>query len=158
MPAEDLDFPVDLVPRQWHEENRITDIAVVFGDFVLKGEMITEGILCKLGNQPMVLVSIAMPMRQDQCRIKIGFDSLEVVLDLGTLKREIAVAEPAYIDLLVKDTLKKCAGAVPGLSFSNSGCAEDNPSYCEVGDLRYETKNRPAAPDLYVIGMGTQTK
>ena len=42
--------------------------------------MIAEGIVRKLGHQPMVLMSIAVPVRQHEGRIEITFDGLEAVL------------------------------------------------------------------------------
>jgi hypothetical protein len=120
--------------------------------------MITEGIVGQLGNQPMILVSISVPMGQDQSRIKVGFDRLKVVLDLGTLEREIPIAKPTYIDPLVCNTLKECRCAVFGFSFANLGCTEDYPSHCQVGDLRDKAQNGSTAANLNIIGMSTQAK
>ncbi len=90
------------------------------GISVLEDEMIPEGVVGQLGNQPMILVSISGPVGQDQCRIEIGLDRFKVVLDLGALEREIPIAKPSYIDPSVSDTLKECRRAVSGFSFASS--------------------------------------
>jgi hypothetical protein len=120
--------------------------------------MITEGVVSQFGNQPVILVSISAPMGQDQCRVKVGFDRLEVVLDIGTLEGEIPIAKPAYIDPFVNNTLKELRCAVSGFSFANFGCTEDYPSHCQVGELRDKAQNGSTATNLNVIGMGTQAK
>jgi len=80
MTADGFDLAPDLRPRQGYEKTRVAEIAVVFRDFVFEHEVIAKGIMRKLGHQPMVLMSIAVPVRQHEGRIEITFDGLEAVL------------------------------------------------------------------------------
>ena len=74
--------------------------------------MITEGVVGEFGDQPVVLMRVALPVGQDQRRIEIGFDGLEEVLYFGTLEGHIPVAEPQHLDLLFGNVFEEGGGAV----------------------------------------------
>src|SRR6202043_3700213 len=101
--ADGVELPADLRLGQRYEESGIAEIAVVFRNFVLEHEVVTKGVVGEFSQQPVVLMSVALPMGQDQRRIEISFKGLEIVLDIGPLEGEISVAEPQYLDLLFRD-------------------------------------------------------
>jgi hypothetical protein len=93
VPADGFDFLANLRPRYRYERRRIAEIAVVFRNFLLEHEVITKGVVGEFGQEPVVLMSVALPVSQDQRRIKVAFDGLEAILDIGTLEGEITVAK-----------------------------------------------------------------
>src|SRR5271169_4375310 len=103
-------------------------------------------------------MSVALPMGQDQRRIEIAFDGLETVLDIGALKREIAVAEPQYLDLLFRDVFEEGGRAVTRLDLARTRAAEDDPPHDKIGRLGGEAQDCSAAADLDVVGMRTQAQ
>ena len=106
----------------------------------------------------MVLMSVALPVGQDQRRLEIAFDRLEAILDVSALEREISVAEVQDIDLFFSDALKEGGRAVARLGSARAGTAEDDPSHYEIGNLCGETQNCSAAADLDVVGMRAQAE
>ena len=156
--GDGFDLPLELCLRQWYEEIRIAEITVVFRNFVFEHEVIAKGVESKLGQQSMVLMSVALPMGQDERRIEIAFDGLEAVLDVGDLGGEISVAEPKHLDLFLRHTLKDGGRAVARLGPTLVIAAENDPSHDETGHLVSDAQNGSAAADLDVVGVGTQAK
>src|SRR5215831_5768542 len=66
LPADGFNLPAQLRPRERHEKSGIAKIGVVFRDFVLEHEVIAERVVGEFGHQPMVLMSITLPMGQNQ--------------------------------------------------------------------------------------------
>src|SRR5271169_2855510 len=149
---------MELCPRQWHEEIRVAQIAVILRDLVLEHEVITKGVVGEFGEKPVVLMSVTHPMGQDQRRVEVAFDGLEAVLDVGALKREIPVAKTEYLDLLFTRVFEKRGGAFPRLDSAQAGGAEDDPPHEEMGHFSREAQNCPAAPDLDIVGMRPQAE
>jgi hypothetical protein len=158
MPAYYFNLLTNLLERQGYEDCRIAEIPVIFGNLILKNEMIPEGIVGQLRNQPMILVSVFRPVGQDQRWIEVGFDRLEVVFDLGALEWEIPIAKTSDIDSRFSRPMKECSRALSGFRFTNFGGAEDDPSHCQVRKLRNKTQHGSTAANLNVIGMGAQAK
>jgi len=153
VPAGGFDLLADLHPGQAHEEESgIAEIGVVFWNFVLEHQVIAEGVVGELGQQPVVLLSVALPMSQDERRIKIAFEGLEVVLDIGALEGEIPVAEPQHLDPFSGNIFEK-GGAVLRLSLAQAGAAEDDPPRDEIWRLCSKAQDRSVAADLDVIGV-----
>ena len=157
--ADGVDLPLELCLGQGYEEIRIAEIAVVFRNFVFEHEVIAEGVVSKLGQQPVVLMSVALPVGQDERRIEIAFDGLEAVLDVGALGGEIPIAEPKHLDLLsqkhAQERRPRCSAP---RSRAGSIAAENDPSHDEIGYLGSDAQNGSAAADLDVVGVGTQAK
>jgi hypothetical protein len=154
MPTNYFDFPPDLLKRQGHEQDGIPKVPIVLRDFILEDEMVTEGIMRQLGNQPVILMSISCPVCQDKRWVKFGLDRFEVVLDLSALEREIAIAEFSYVNSRLSNPLKESRRAVPGFCLAGLACTENDPSHRQIRDFRDEAQNGPTATDLNVIGMG----
>src|SRR5262245_12182128 len=158
MPSDHLDLPAHLRVGQRHEETRIAEIAVILRNFVLEHKVITKSVGRKFGQEPVVLMSITMPVGQHQRWFEITFYGLEVILYIRALGREISVAEPQYLDMLLRNVLEKRRCAVPRLRRAQAGTAEDDPPHDQIGQLSGETQYRATAADLDVVGMGTQAK
>src|SRR6202035_4254105 len=62
--ADRFDLPAKLYLGQWYEESGIAEIAVVFRNFVLEDEVITEGVVGEFGHQSVILMSVASPTGQ----------------------------------------------------------------------------------------------
>src|SRR4029077_14002818 len=103
-------------------------------------------------------MSVVLPVGQDERRIKIAFDGLEVVLNVGALGGEVAITEPQHLDLLLRNMLKNGGRAVPPLGPTPLIAAENDPPHDETRSLGSDAQNGPAAPDLDVVGVGTQAK
>jgi len=86
----------------------------------------------------MILVSVMLTVCQDKRRIKIGFESLEAVLDLGALRGEISVAESEHLDFFLRHLLKKGSRAIPRLVLASTIAAENDPSHDETRYLSYK--------------------
>jgi hypothetical protein len=112
----------------------------------------------EFGHQSVVLMSVALPMSQDDRRIEIAFDRLEAILDIGALEGEISIAEPQNFDLFLRDVFEKGGRAVPRLDLAQTGAAEDDPSHDEIGRLGGKAQDRSATPDLDIVGVCTQAK
>ena len=56
---------------QLDEDVGTTHITVEFGDLVFQNEMVPKGIPCKFTDQPMILMRVSIPMREDE----VGVDS-----------------------------------------------------------------------------------
>jgi hypothetical protein len=126
--ADRFDLPAKLYLGQSYEKSRIAEVAVVFRNFVLEHEVITEGVVGEFGHQSVVLMSVALPMSQDDRRIEIAFDRLEAILDLGSLKREVPVAEIQHLDLLFRNVFEEGGRAAPRLRPAQTDTTEDDPS------------------------------
>src|SRR6516165_1578280 len=107
----------------------------------------------------MVLVGIAEPMGQHQRWIEFAVEGLEVVFDVGALKREIPVAEFQNLDLFFTDVREKGGRAGARLVPTRAGAAaEDDPAHDEIGYLGGETQDCSTAANLDVVGMGAQAE
>src|ERR1700731_5422362 len=156
--ADRFDLPAKLYLGQWYKKSRIAEVAVVFRNFVLEHEVITEGVVGEFGHQSVVLVSVALPMSQDDRRIEIAFDRLEAILDLGSVKREVPVAEIQHLDLLFRNVFEEGGRAAPRLCPAQADTTEDDPSHDELGHLGSEAQNGSTAADFDVVGVGTQAE
>src|SRR5260221_7385308 len=117
--ADQVDLPANLWPGQRDEEAGIAEIAIVFRNFVLEHEVVPEGVVGKLGQEPVVLMSITLHVGQDQRRIEIAFEGLEMVLDLSALEREVPVAASHHLDPPFSDASEDIAPAVTALDLAS---------------------------------------
>ena len=155
---DDFGLPIHLRSSERNEEARRPRIIVVFWDFIFQNQVIAKGIESELRYKTVILVRVVLPMRQNQRGIEFPLHTLEAILDLGALKREIPVAELKYVDRLVSNVGEKRRCAVPRLSRANIRRAKDGPADRKVGNLRREAEDRSAAADFDVVGMGTETE
>ena len=72
---------------------RPTEIAVALHDLVLEDEMVPEGVVGQVRDEPVVLVPVVAVVREDDVGPHLVLERLEVVLDLDRGVREVAVAE-----------------------------------------------------------------
>ena len=63
--ADGFELSADLCLGQGYEKAGIAKIAVVFRNLVLEHKVITEGVVREFGHEPVVLVSVALPVDQD---------------------------------------------------------------------------------------------
>src|SRR6516165_8942063 len=103
-------------------------------------------------------MSVVLPVGQDERRIEIAFDVLEVVFNGGTLGGEKAIAESKHLDLFLWNMLKNRGRAVSRLVPTPLVAAKNDPSHVEARYLGSNAQNGSAAADFNVVGVGTQTK
>ena len=99
----------------------------------------------------MILVGVRRLMGENQCGIKVGFERFEVVLDLGTLEREVPVAEANYFNPLIYNILEERSRAAFGFGPAGFRRAEDHPSHRQVGNFRDKAQHGSTATDFNVI-------
>src|SRR6516165_7005614 len=78
-------------------------------------------------------MSVVLPVGQDERRIEIAFDVLEVVFNGGTLGGEKAIAESKHLDLFLWNMLKNRGRAVSRLVPTPLVAAKNDPSHVEAG-------------------------
>ena len=103
-------------------------------------------------------MSVVLPVGQDERRIEIAFDALEVVLNVGALGGEVAIAESKHLDLFLWNMLKNRGRAISRLVPTPLVAAENDPSHDETRYLGSNAQNGSAAADLDVVRVGTQAK
>ena len=76
-----------------HEQIGLSEVAVVFRDFVFQNQFAPKSIPGQIGNQAMVLVPVIAVVSQDDVRRKTLLERFEILLDFGALVGEKAVAK-----------------------------------------------------------------
>ena len=105
------------------EEVRRAQVAVVLRDLVLEDQMVAKRVPGQLRDEAMILVQIAAPVREDQVRGDLALEALEVLLDLGAVVREEAVAERLGHDRAALATPSRNASALARASAARvAGC------------------------------------
>lgn len=73
---------------EFHEQVRISEVAVVFGNLVLQDYVVTPRIPGKFADQTMILVKIVPIMSEDEIRRDAGFELLEEGFHLAAHVRQ----------------------------------------------------------------------
>src|SRR6516164_5684802 len=103
-------------------------------------------------------MSVVLPVRQDERRIEIAFDALEVVLNVGALGGEVAIAESKHFDLFLWNVLKNRGRAISRFVPTPLVAAKNDPSHDAAGYFGSNAQNGSTAADLDVVRVGPQTK
>ena len=61
--------------REWHEEVRVTKVALVFRDLVFGDEVVTEGVPRKFRDRAVVLVLVVTAVGEHHVRATTGFSA-----------------------------------------------------------------------------------
>ena len=64
-----------------HEHLRTTQVAIIFEDFILEDQVISECVPGEVRQDPVILMSVIAIMREDQLRIKFRPNLLKQVFD-----------------------------------------------------------------------------
>src|SRR5687768_9282123 len=105
----------------------------------------------------MILMPIVQPMREHDIRIGFFFQTLEEILNVDVLARQIAVAEGRDNDLLVLGARQQCPGTAPCLVRSSSFSAENYPGHLDRAPARQPSHHSCATAYLEVVAVGTDT-
>src|SRR5689334_6922087 len=108
-------------------------VAVVLGDLVFENEMAPERVPRELRNHSMVLVQIVLVVREDQIRLDLPLQNLQVVLDTIGLGRKVRVPKRLDRDLERLDPGQERRGALLRLACPLFVGAEDDPTNVNVG-------------------------
>jgi hypothetical protein len=147
-----------LDPGQRHKKSRITEIGIVFRDLIPQHEVISERAVGEPGQQPMVLVGIALIVGQNERGIEIALNLFETVLDIGALKREISITKAQYLYLFIANAFEERCCTISSLGPARTRSAENDPAHDEIAKVGSQAQNCSAAADLNIVGMGAQAK
>ena len=133
---------------------RISQVAIVLGDLVFEDQARSECLPGQVGDEPVVLVSIVAAVGQDQVWFRLALEVLELILDIGSRQREVAISPGSDDDLLVRHALEHHTSPGTSLLGARGVPGADDPP--DAGDeiVRHQPKDRPTAADLDVVGMG----
>ncbi len=132
-------------------------VAVVLGNFVFENEVIAKGVPGKFAEQAMVLMSIALPMGEDQIGIDLCLHAFEIFFDLLRAVGKKTVAIFLKDDLLVA-TRRKQLGGLGSFLTARAGSGENDPVQPELGEKLLEMQKSPAATDFDIVRMGAKAK
>jgi hypothetical protein len=140
-----------------HKNVGAAQVAIVLGNFVFENEVIAKGVPGKFAEQAMVLMSIALPMREDQIGIDLRLHAFEIFFDLLRAAGKKAVAIVLKDDLLIA-TRSKQLGGLGSFLTARAGSGENDPVQPELREKLLEMQKSPAATDFDIVRMSPKTQ
>ena len=102
--AEVLDQQFDLAPLRCfgnrHEKIRLPHVAVPFRNLVLEDQLVSEGIPCEIGNDPVILMPIVTSVGEHYVGFEFARECFKGILDCPELSGKISVIVDCYFQAI----------------------------------------------------------
>src|ERR1035437_1017618 len=144
-------FRLGYTLRDWNEEIRMAEIAVVLGNFEFQNATVAERIPGQFGDHAMVLVPIVSLMSENQVGRSLRFELLEERLDIGGHIGEETVTKRQNADFLLGRPPEKAPSAHERLNPPSATAREHDPATFHIRPHRKQRENGRTATDFYVI-------
>ena len=121
-------------------------VAVPLGDLVFEDEVVAEGIRSQPADFPMILMRIVPPMRQDQVRLDLRLDLLQILLipRLAAERRHPGTSSLRHWRSRLGRGNRPPSRELPLRALS--GGAQHAPDHVELDAARQRSNRKPPAP------------
>ena len=141
-----------------HVRIRPAEVAVELGDLVLEHEVIAEAVVGEVRDQPVVLVPVFAIVREHEVGPDLALQLLEEFLDRHRGVGEEAVAERLLHETPFAGHLQERARAFSRFLRPRFVPAQDHPGEPRNRQLAQEAEQSPAAADLDVVAVCSETE
>ena len=139
-----------------HEEIRLAQVRIIFGNFVFHDEVITESIPGKLAKKPMILMKIMAKVGKDEVGNKGAFEIFEGFFYGRANIGQKAVAKRFDDDPVIFNPAEECSRASFRFCCAVGIGTEDEPVDFEFRALPNQFEYGPPATDLNVITVSAE--
>lgn len=153
-----FDFAITCLLVEIHKNVGITEVTIVFENFVFENQVIAPSVPGQLIDHSMILVEIVTSVRQDQIGRQRVLQFFKVLFDFYCLRREETVAKVEDGDVLLGGSFEKEFGAAASFSAAGRAGAENHPVKFQVATRAKQFEDRAAAANLDIIRMGSETQ
>ena len=143
---------------QGYIQVRPAQISVPFRNLVFENELVAEGVPGQVRDNSMVLVPVVARMSKDDVWTEVPGKALELVLDCGELRREIAVAKFMQLDRTLGCGAEEFPSPASGFGRARSGRAPHNPTEFRTRLSPCQLRERSAAANLDVVRVSAETQ
>ena len=148
-----LDLEGNIIGREFDEQVRLAQVAVILWHLVFKNKVISECLPSQVRKCPMVLMSIVTIMREHNVGFKISETRREDGLDLLRFERKVSVRKRSEIYRGRTAAVEKMRRRVSSLLMSFGSTGGYEPVDSDISSARNESTDGSSTSNLYIIRM-----
>src|SRR5271155_4922981 len=140
------------IRREWDVHAGPAHVTVVLGNLVLEDQVVSKRVGGQFGDQAMILMSVAVPVRENQIRRDLALYLFEIIFYLGAAVGQKTVAKVSENDHLL-GTGSEEFRTFCGLLAAKSCGAENHPVKSHLREGALEIEQRAAATNFNIVAM-----